>query len=184
MVLRRTGLAVPTRLRLSYTTVVFSERVNLQQTLADGFAGLVRSAPDRWLEQLLSTPARRPVLDGIFWQMPQHINRETSSHVNAVVHWRITNGADGAVDVYELVLEGGRCHARRGPLADPQLTITLGAAEFIRLATGISDPVKAYFTGRLALGGDLMLAAKMQGLFRIPRRGESDQPRSTVSSSR
>ena len=79
----------------------------------------------------------------------------------------------------------GRCRARRGEGArDPQLTITLDAAEFVRLATGNSDPMNAYFSGRVALAGDVMLAAKLQSLFRIPGRAQARQPLSTVSESR
>jgi putative sterol carrier protein len=158
--------------------------MGFQQALADGFARLVKSAPDGWLEQILSTPVRRPVLDGIFWQMPRHVNRKAASDVQAVVHWHITGTAERPVDVYELVLEGGRCKARRGSSADPQLTIRLDAAELVRLATGNSDPIKAYFGGSVVLGGDIMLAAKMQALFRIPRAARAPQSRSTVSSSR
>ena len=42
----------------------------------------------------------------------------------------------------------GRCSvsAAQGA-APPKLTITVDGAEFLRLATGNSDPVKAYFTG-------------------------------------
>lgn len=124
------------------------------------------------------------MLDGIFWQMPRHINRQSATNVKAVVHWQITTGAGGAVDLYEVVLEGGRCRARRGSSADPQLTITLDAAEFVRLATGNSNPLQAYFGGRIKLGGDIMLAAKLQAVFRIPGTGERPQSSRTVSSSR
>jgi putative sterol carrier protein len=170
---------------VSYTTVVLSSRVNVQRPLADGFARVVRRAPNGRLEQILSTPVRRAVLEGIFRQMPRHVNRKNATGVNAVIRWRITRGADGAdADVYELVLDDGRCRARRGSSAEPHLTITLDAAEFVRLATGNSDPVKAYLTGSVMLGGDIMLAAKLQALFRIPGAAGPAQSRRTVSSSR
>jgi putative sterol carrier protein len=157
----------------------------LQHALADGLARLVRGASNGRLERILSTPVRRPVLDGIFWQMPRYVNRKAASGVKAIVHWHITDGAGSDGDVYELVLDDGRCAARRGKTsAEPQLTITLEAAEFVRLATGNSDPVKAYFSGKVALGGDIMLAAKLQALFRIPAAGDRRQSTSTVSSSR
>jgi putative sterol carrier protein len=54
----------------------------------------------------------------------------------------------------------------------------------VRLATGTSDPVNAYFSGRVALAGDIMLAAKLRSLFRIPGRTRPGQPVRTVSSSR
>jgi putative sterol carrier protein len=124
------------------------------------------------------------VLDGIFWQMPRHIDRRAAAAVDGTVRWRIT-GSTGDADVYELELSRDRCRARRGESdAEPRLTIALDAVEFVKLATGNSDPMQAYFKGRIKLAGDIMLAAKLQVLFRIPGRAKSTQPESTVSSSR
>jgi predicted lipid carrier protein YhbT len=57
---------------------------------------------------------------------------------------------------------------RAQPDAEPKLTITLTAAELVRIAAGRSDAMQAYFKRRLKLGGDIMLAAKLASLFRIP----------------
>jgi putative sterol carrier protein len=158
---------------------------DLQQALADGFARVIRSAPGGSLERILRTPVRRAVLDGIFWQIPQHLASESATGLTAVVHWHIRSDTGGRADIYELAFDGGRCRAYRGPRAgEPQLTITLDAAEFVRLATGNANPMQAYFSGRIVLGGDIMLAAKLQALFRIPGTGVARQSRSTVSSSR
>jgi putative sterol carrier protein len=92
--------------------------------------------------------------------------------MNCTIRWRITGRADGEADVYDLELIDGRCRVIRGPgVAPPKLTITVDGAEFLRLATGNSDPVKAYFTGRVALAGDVMVAAKASSLFRLPGGG-------------
>ena len=150
--------------------------------LADGFARVVRDAPDERLERIMRTRMRRAVLDGIFWQMPQHVNRKAIAGADAVIRWEVTNAARGP-DTYELTLKDGRCSSRRGATdIQPTVTVTLDAVELVKLATGNSDPMQAYFKGRLKLGGDIMFAAKLQVLFRIPgalRR----QASSTVSSS-
>jgi putative sterol carrier protein len=153
--------------------------------LAEGFARLVRSAPEARLEQALRTPVRRAVLEGIFRQMPQHLDRKAAKTMNATIRWRITSGNNGRADVYELEVSDGRCRSRRGEsAAEPSVTITLGAAEFVKIATGNSDPMQAYFKGRIKLAGDLMVAARLQSLFRIPGRAKAAQPSSTVSASR
>jgi putative sterol carrier protein len=150
--------------------------------LAEGFARAVRSAPDERLEQVLRTPIRRAVLEAIFWQMPQHFDRKAAAGMTAAIRWHITGGP---ADTYELQIDNGRCRARRGEHdSEPRLTITLDAAEFVRLATGNSDPMQAYFSGRVALAGDIMLAAKLQSLFRVPGRTRPGQPVTTVSASR
>ena len=153
--------------------------------MADGFARAVRSAPDGGLEQVLRTPIRRAVLEAIFWQMPQHFDGQGAAGVEATIRWCITGRSGGAADIYELQIADGRCRVRRGKRdTDPRLTITLSAADFIRLATGNSEPMNAYFSGRVALAGDIMLAAKLRSLFRVPGRTGARQSVRTVSSSR
>jgi putative sterol carrier protein len=49
-----------------------------------------------------------------------------------------------------------------------KVTITLAGAELVQLAAGTSDPMQAYFKRRIKLAGDIMLAAKLVRLFRVP----------------
>jgi putative sterol carrier protein len=142
--------------------------------LADGFARLVDRSPPGGIERVMRTPVRRVVLDGIFWQMPQHFNRKQAVGMNATVEWRITGRPGGGADIYQLAIADGRCRVRRrSPDPSPRLTITIDAAEFLRVATGASDPMQGFFKGRIKLAGDIMLAAKLQQLFRIPSAHKS-----------
>jgi putative sterol carrier protein len=137
--------------------------------LADGFGRLVRDAPPERLEQIMRSPARKPLLDGIFWQMPKQLDRKAAEGAATVIRWQITGRADDGVDTYHLELEAGRgriIRGTRGP--DPRLTITMDGVEFLRLVSGNSDPMQAYFTGRIQLAGDIMVAAKLSQLFRMP----------------
>ena len=137
--------------------------------VAEGFASAVRNAPTERLEKVMRSSARRVLLETIFWQMPRHIDHSTAKRMNCTIRWRITGRSDGEADVYELEFVDGNCRVARGTRdAPPKLTITLDGAEFLRLATGNSDPVEAYFTGRISLAGDVMVAAKMSSLFRLP----------------
>jgi putative sterol carrier protein len=140
--------------------------------LAEGFTRVVRDAPEGRIEQLMRSPARKPILDGIFWQMPKLLDRERARGVRASVRWCITGRTDGAVDTYQLEIDNGSAHVIHGPNGpDPGLTITVDGAEFLRLASGNSDPMNAYFKGRIVLVGDIMLAAKLASLFRMPGSG-------------
>lgn len=140
--------------------------------VADGVGRVVRNTPDERLAQVMRSPARRVVLDGIFWQIPQHMDRERARGVNSLVRWCITGRPDGGTDVYLLKIENGSCHVTRGSdSADARLTITVDGAELLRLVTGASDPMRAYFTGNVTLTGDVMLAAKLASLFRLPVPG-------------
>ncbi len=122
----------------------------------------------------MRTPARRVLLDAIFWQMTQHLDAKAARGMRTAIRWRITGRTDGGADVYQLEVENGACRVHRGEGgSEPNLTITLDAAEFVRLATANSNPMQAYFKGRIAVAGDVMLAARLQSLFRMPGRRAS-----------
>jgi putative sterol carrier protein len=142
--------------------------------LADGFARVVGDVPLDRLEWFMRTPLRRPLLDAIFWQMPKHLDRTRAARLKATVRWRITGPGGTDADLYDLTIADGRCRVSRDQTdAEPQVTITVDRVEFLRLITGNADALQAYFTGRLSLAGDIMLAAKLISLFRIPNGGSS-----------
>jgi putative sterol carrier protein len=147
--------------------------------VADGVAEVVRRAPDDRLEGVLRTPLRQAVLAAIFLQMPRYLDRTAAKEIDATMRWRITGRGDGGADVWELTIADGHCRVRRGDSsAQPRVTITADAAEFVRLATGNSDPMRSYFSGRIKLAGDIMFATKLQTLFRVPGRepaGEAEE---------
>ena len=147
------------------------------EQLADGFARVVGEVPAERLERYRPTPLRRPLLAAIFWQMPKHLETTRAARLSANVRWRITESRSCDADVYDLAIMEGRCRVSRGGgSAQPQVTITVDRVEFIRLITGNSDALQAYFAGRLALAGNIMLAAKLISLFRIPNGGASRRP--------
>ena len=140
--------------------------------LADSITRIVRDAPPERIEQLMRSPARRPILDGIFWQMPKQVNPRRAAGITTLVRWRITGRTDGGTDIYRLRIDDGRASASREEGdATARLTITLDAAEFVRIATGNSEPMEAYFKGRVVLAGDLMFAATLGAMFKMPGAG-------------
>lgn len=158
--------------------------------VAVGFSRVVGATPPERLDQMMRSPVRRVVLEAIFRQMPQRLDRKSAAGITTAIRWCITGRPDGGTDVYQVEIENGSCRVRRGEGGpEPRVTITLDGAEFLRVATANTEPTQAYFKGRISLSGDVMLAARMRSLFRSPGRGTSgtqagDQPVSTVSSSR
>ncbi len=139
--------------------------------LSRGVARAVRDSPEKRLEQLMRTPARRVILEGIFRQMPQRLDGERAAGVSSSMRWCVTGRPDGAADVYQLQIADSQCRVIRGSTVgvdEPGVTVTLDAVELLKLATGNSDPMRAYFSGRIKLAGDVILAAKLASLFRMP----------------
>ena len=137
--------------------------------LADGFGRIVRGVPPERLDQMMRSPARKPLLDAIFWQMPKQLDSRQAAGVNSTIRWCLTGRADGGVDTYQLELADGRAEVIRGERGpEPRLTITLDAVDFLRLVSGNLDPMQSYFKGEIKLAGDIMIAAKLSTLFRMP----------------
>jgi uncharacterized membrane protein YgcG len=44
----------------------------------------------------------------------------------------------------------------------------MDGVEFLRLISGNSDPMAAYFKGRIQLAGDIMVAAQLAQMFKMP----------------
>jgi putative sterol carrier protein len=145
--------------------------------VAGGIGRLVRDAPPERLEQLMRSPARLALLDGIFWQMPKQLDAKQAAGVKTSILWNITGRPDERVDTYLLTVDNGSARSTRDAAgADPRLTITMDGVEFLRLITGNSDPMSAYFKGRIQLAGDIMVAAQLAQLFRMPSGPTGDGP--------
>jgi putative sterol carrier protein len=140
--------------------------------IADGFGKIVRDASPERLEQIMRSPARRALLDGIFWQMPKQLDSKQAAGVTTSIRWCITGRSDEGVDTYLLQVQSGGARTSRGTDGpDPRLTITMDGVEFLRLISGNSDPMSAYFKGRIQLAGDIMVAAQLAQMFKMPGGG-------------
>jgi putative sterol carrier protein len=131
------------------------------------YAALVRDASDEQLAAGMRTN-RGVILDQVFEQMAAHINPDTSREAEAVVEWRITGREDGGHDRYQVAIERGTCEVTRDGDLEATVVCTIGPVEFIRLVTGNASGPELFMTGRLAVEGDLMLAATVQSWFRQP----------------
>ena len=69
--------------------------------------------------------------------------------------------------MYQLEVDRGQVKTM-GEEGEPKLTVTMDGVEFLRLASGNSDPMQAYFKGRIELSGDIMVAAKLAQMFKLP----------------
>lgn len=150
----------------------------LGNALADELTGrlgrLVGDVSEPRLRQAMRTPLRRPVLDTVFWGLPRVLANSRAHEVTSLIRCHITGRPDGSFDAYWLQFADGRWSSGRGaPELEPELTITIDAAELLLLATGRSSPLQAYLAGNLRASGNPMLAARLTMLFRA-------QPTSTV----
>jgi putative sterol carrier protein len=134
------------------------------------FARVVADTPDRELEQGMLSDNRGLVLDEIFKRMEEHFDAERAAGVDAIVDWKVLDRPGGGYDHYRVEIADGACRVHRDPgEGDPRVTFRVRPVDFLKLVTGNSSGPQMFITGRLKIEGDLMLAARVQGFFEIPR---------------
>lgn len=136
----------------------------------DAFAQIVRGASDDQLAEGLRVN-RELILTELFRQMPDNLDRAAVGDLRAVVHWRIGGREDGGHDVWQITIAGGAAAVERDGGDQPTVTYTIDALDFVKLVAGIHEGPELFMYGRLAVEGDLVLAAQMPRLFVRPGRG-------------
>jgi hypothetical protein len=141
-----------------------------RRAIVTRFVARVANAREGELESLDGWRARLLVAT-ILRLVPLQYNRRGARDLAGAVEWRISE-PDGGASVHTLTLRDRRCRMRAGIVAEPDLTIGLQAADFLRLVAGLESGPKLFGRGRLYISGDLGLALKLPRAFRVPRAGE------------
>ena len=135
-------------------------------------AAFVKAVADTPDDQLAAGMAdehvRTLVLDGIFSQMAEHFHGERSGHTEAVIEFQIADRPGGGHDRYQVIVTGGTCSVEKDGEHAPRVTFKLKPVDFLKLVTGNRAGPMMFMTGKLKIDGDLMFAASVQGLFRMP----------------
>jgi putative sterol carrier protein len=138
------------------------------------FAKLIARSTDEMIAEVINGPQRKQVLDEIFSRMAEHVEPEKARGTDAVVHFKILDRPEeqgGGYDHYEIVFEDGSCTAGDQPARKPKVTIKVGGVDFLKLAASKASGPTLFMTGKLKLEGDVMLASRLTGFFRIPSAG-------------
>lgn len=67
---------------------------------------------------------------------------------------------------FHIVLGDGEGEAGEGAVADPNITISMAASDFVDMRTGKLDPTMAFMSGKIKISGDMGLAMKLQSVLR------------------
>jgi AcrR family transcriptional regulator len=103
------------------------------------------------------------LLDQVFGGMEQAFQPEKAAGQSAVVQWDV-DAPDGKHS-RTVHIADGTCKVEPGAAESPRLTLTLTLPDFLRFVAGQLDGMQAFMSGKLKLGGDIMLAQTMQAWF-------------------
>jgi len=147
---------------------------NLEQVAPEDFVRLMADASNDQLAEVMNGPARKQVLDEIFKRMSEHVEPDKARGTDAVVHFKILDRPDelgGGYDHYEVIFDDGTCVASDVIEREPNVTIRVAPVHFLKLTANQASGPTLFLTGKLRLEGDVMLASRLTGFFRIPSAG-------------
>jgi putative sterol carrier protein len=126
------------------------------------------------LRQVMASGFRPVVLDEIFGRLPDFVNPQKARGLRVVIGFRLTGRTDDEIDRFVVRLDRGAAEVLTGAAADAvgreerSATVTCGAHDFLRLATGHLSPVTGVLRGQLKVRGDKAAALRLAGAFDIP----------------
>ncbi len=133
------------------------------------FVKAIKDTPDDQLAAgMADAQVREMVLDGIFSQWAEHFDSGSAGDTDAVLEWKIFDKPGGGYDRYQVVIRDGKCTVEKDGEHAPRVTFKLKPVDFLKLVSGNAAGPMMFMTGKLKIDGDLMFAAGVQSLFRIP----------------
>jgi putative sterol carrier protein len=91
-------------------------------------------------------------------RMPELLDASAAGTTSAVIQYEIS-------EPIHHVLADGELHAVEGRADGADLTVTIADADLVDLFGGRLNPMTAFMTGRLQVGGDVALAQRLVGFF-------------------
>jgi putative sterol carrier protein len=99
-------------------------------------------------------------------QLPDLFQPEVAGKTKLTVQLDLTGDGGGQ---WWVAVAAGQCTVGAGPAAKPDLTLTVDAADYVRIRHGDLDPAAATMNGRMRVDGGYGKAVKFTKLFRPSR---------------
>ncbi len=132
------------------------------------FVDLVKRSPDKELAADFGGEHRTALLDAVFARFPRQFRADKAGDRRARIDFTITGAADGGSDTYAVAVDQGECHVEKPPTTGPDLALTMGPVEFLKLVSGTGNPAMMFMMGKIKASGDLGLATALANWFESP----------------
>src|SRR5262249_422031 len=104
----------------------------------------------------------------LFEKLPEVFNSKAAGDMSKVFQWNIT-GDEAGVWAFQIVHGVGQLIP--GGIEQPDITITVSDKNWLAIAEGKQDSLRAFMTGKLKVKGDMALAMRIPQLF--PTKSQS-----------
>lgn len=104
-------------------------------------------------------------IEEVMSRMPKAFLPEKAEGVEAVVQYHLTGSEAGE---WIVNIGQGECTVEQGEAESPTLTLTADSDDYLKVLTGELNAMSAFADGKLKLKGDLGLAMKLMGYFKLP----------------
>ena len=103
-----------------------------------------------------------PTVSEIFQNMPSRFRADKAGGTNATIQYDISGEGGGT---WHAVIKDGACAVNQGAAPSPNLTLQVGAQDWVDVTTGKQNPQMLFMSGKLKIKGDMGLAMKLGSMF-------------------
>ena len=100
----------------------------------------------------------------VFTMMPEAFNAAAAQGLNAIFQLDITGEGGGR---WNVVINDGACQINEGTHESPNVTLTMSAETWLGFVNRELNGIQAFLSGKLNANGDIMLAERIEQLFRF-----------------
>ena len=97
-----------------------------------------------------------------FETLDQRFVKDAAAGVSAVFQFDISGDGGGT---WNVVVADGEMSVSEGPHAKPDAVVTSKAADYVKIANGDINGLRAVMTRKMKISGNLVMARKMQHMF-------------------
>ncbi len=105
-----------------------------------------------------------PQLSDIINQLQASFDPSKAAGIDADVQFRLSGQPAGD---YYAGIHNQKIDLHPGTVASPKLTVTADTADLMNIFSGKLDPMSAFIQGKIKIAGDMSLAMKLVGLFKM-----------------
>jgi putative sterol carrier protein len=105
-----------------------------------------------------------PNISEFMARMGNALVAERADGIDATIQIRLSG--DQAAEWYATIKDA-RCTLTQGSAPAAKLTVSADSADFVKIFSGQMDGMQAFMQGKLKIAGDMSLAMKLMGLFKM-----------------